>query len=161
MGMTVHVSSPLLARLLAQAAQTPRLEICGLLFGSATAIDDAVACANVSPHPQDSFEIDPQALLAAHRSARGGGPRLIGHYHSHPDGLPIPSARDAQASAGDGALWLILGSGEARCFRAVSGGAVEGAFERVRLDVTQGACAGQDASPQGGSLNSRLGAFPA
>ncbi|RZM10829.1 MAG: hypothetical protein EOP68_05345, partial [Sphingomonas sp.] len=70
-----------------------------------------------------SFEIDPVALFAAHRRARAGGQAVVGHYHSHPSGVPVPSARDAAQAMGDGALWLIIGGGEARLWRSVERGA--------------------------------------
>lgn len=111
-------------------------EICGLLFGTGERITEARAAANVSASPSDSFELDPAALFAALRVERAGGARLLGHYHSHPIGPPAPSPRDAAAAAGEaGRLWLILGAGRARLWRAHRGGAVLGAFEAVRLLV--------------------------
>lgn len=135
METSVGISSGLLDRLLAEAAAAPAIEVCGLLFGDDRGIAGASACRNVADTPATSFEIDPAALIAAHRAMRSGGPRLIGHYHSHPGGQPDPSPRDAAAAtAGD--LWLILGAGEARLWRAVDGGAWLDCFERIRLDVT-------------------------
>ena len=82
--------------------------------------------------PARTFEIDPVALFAAHRRARGGGPAVIGHYHSHPSGVPIPSPRDAAQAMGDGAVWVILGGGLARAWRSVEAGAfVEETIEYV------------------------------
>lgn len=111
--MTVEISRSLLDRLVAEAAAN-RHEICGLLLGSPGRIADAVACANVAADPARSFELDPQALLAAHRAARAGGARIAGHYHSHPSGRAEPSDRDRAMAYGDGALWLILADGAAR-----------------------------------------------
>jgi proteasome lid subunit RPN8/RPN11 len=113
--------------------------------------DERVLCicaiqpaANVSANPADSFEIDPAALFAAIRAERAGGPRVIGHYHSHPHGPAIPSPRDAAAAGEAGRLWLILGDGEAAAWRAMPGGAVAAAFEAVTLAVlpTSGGKAG-------------------
>jgi proteasome lid subunit RPN8/RPN11 len=59
----------------------------------------------------------PAALIAAHRAARAGGPALVGHYHSHPGGSPVPSARDA-AAAEPGSYWIIAGSGALRAWYA-------------------------------------------
>ena len=130
--MSVTISSELLGRLLAEADASPDAEICGLLFGAAGRIDAAEACANVAANPARAFEIDPKALLAAHRRARGGGLAVIGHYHSHPSGLPVPSPRDAAQAMGDGAVWVILGGGEPRAWRSVEVGAfVEEAIERI------------------------------
>ena len=119
--MEARISRSLLDRLLAEAAASPALEICGLLLGRVDgtdcAIDGAPAAANVASHPADSFELDPAALLAAHRAGRTGGPHLLGHYHSHPQGPASPSPRDA-AAAEPGRLWLILGDDGARLWLA-------------------------------------------
>jgi proteasome lid subunit RPN8/RPN11 len=107
------------------------LEVCGLLFGDDRRIEAAQACANVAEDPRRSFEIDPARLLAAHRAARTGGAKIVGHYHSHPSGSATPSARDAAAAAGDGAIWLIVAGTDVRAWRAVEGGSVHGNFEPV------------------------------
>jgi len=129
--MGLEISSTLLARLLTEARNSPAREVCGLLFGTATRIGRAESCANVAADPARAFEIDPAALFAAHRAARQGGPRMIGCYHSHPSGAAVPSARDAEAAMGDGALWLILTATEARLWRT---GAV-GMFEEVSIEA--------------------------
>ncbi|MGB3469968.1 MAG: Mov34/MPN/PAD-1 family protein [Erythrobacter sp.] len=87
-------------------------ECCGLLLGSHNAITAIQPTANVHPSPQSHFEIDPQALIDAHRKARAGGPAIIGYYHSHPTGDPHPSATDRAMAAHDGTVWAIIaGSG--------------------------------------------------
>jgi desampylase len=63
------------------------------------------------------FELHPATLIAAHRAQRQGGPRVMGHYHSHPSGCAEPSAQDV-ADAEPGSLWMILGGGRARLWRA-------------------------------------------
>ncbi|GAA0301004.1 hypothetical protein GCM10009087_08480 [Sphingomonas oligophenolica] len=133
--MGYAISSTLLARLLAEAKDSPGFEVCGLLFGApgdiGARIEAAEACANVAAEPARAFEIEPGALFAAYRRARAGGPVVIGHYHSHPSGEPVPSARDAAQAMGDGALWLILTSDEGRLWRSVE----VGRFEEVGLEV--------------------------
>ncbi|QQV76105.1 M67 family metallopeptidase [Sphingomonas aliaeris] len=129
--MRLEISSTLLARLLADAAASPQAEICGLLFGSDRMIEAAETCANVASEPARRFEIDPVALFAAHRRARGGGAAVIGCYHSHPSGDPVPSVIDAESAMGDGAVWIILGGGEALAWRSGE----RGVFEPVELVV--------------------------
>jgi desampylase len=127
----VLIATDLHARLLAEAVLNPAREVCGLLFGSPDRIEAATPARNVAADPARRFEIDPAALLAAHRAMRAGGPRLVGHYHSHPTGSAEPSPRDAADAVPDGALWLIIGGGEARLWRAVEAGAVHGRFDPV------------------------------
>jgi proteasome lid subunit RPN8/RPN11 len=111
--MTVTISASQLDGILAEVASSPAHEICGLLLGEGFRIDRAVAAANVAHDPAQWFEIDPAALFAALRAERAGGPRVIGHYHSHPNGSAEPSPRDA-AAAEPGKLWLIVAGGTAR-----------------------------------------------
>jgi len=133
--MGYAISSTLLAGLLAAAKNSPDAEVCGLLYGANGRIAEAEACANVAADPARSFEIDPAALFAAHRRARGGaGMGVIGHYHSHPSGAAVPSARDAAQAMGDGALWLILTASEARLWLTERAGG----FDEVELIADSG-----------------------
>lgn len=132
--MSVGISSTLLARLQREAGAS-RDEVCGLLFGTGKDIRDARQCRNVAEHPATAFEVDPAALIAAHRAARAGGPAIIGCYHSHPRGTATPSPRDASAAAPDGAIWLIIAADGARAWRAVDAGSLHGRFAPVALVV--------------------------
>lgn len=134
--MSARISRSLLDGILAHAAASPGREVCGLLFGGGGLIDAAVPAANVHPDPARFFELDPAALIAAHKAERTGGPRLIGHYHSHPSGAAEPSAVDAAAASGGGEYWLIVsGEGAARLWRAVPGGRLHAMFEPADLVV--------------------------
>jgi len=75
----------------------------------------------VADDPDRTFEIEPAALFMAIRLERQGGPRLIGHYHSHPHGVATPSARDS-AAAEPGSYWIIIAGTDLRCWRAADGG---------------------------------------
>ena len=129
--MTVEISSAVLRAILDESAAFPGREVCGLLFGTPDRITGAQSCRNVDSDPARSFEIDPAQLIAAHRAARDGGPQIIGSYHSHPVGAPVPSARDAASAMPDRSIWLIVGGGKAGLWRAVEGGIREGLFDPV------------------------------
>ena len=131
--MVVDISSAVLAGIRALAAAAPDREVCGLLFGTAGWIETAQPCRNVAADPARRFELDPAALLAAHRAARTGGPAIVGHYHSHPSSSPVPSTCDAEAASADGAIWLIVAAAECRGWRAVADGAIHGRFDPVML----------------------------
>ncbi|BBF70378.1 M67 family metallopeptidase [Sphingomonas bisphenolicum] len=131
--MRVEISSILLEQIVALAAAEAH-EVCGLLLGSDDRIAAIVPAANVAADPARHFELDPAALIAAHRAARAGGPKVIGHYHSHPSGVAAPSATDAACAAPDGNLWLIVGVGEATLWRAGPGTAVNVHFTKMHLD---------------------------
>ena len=88
------------------AAQAHPNEACGILFGK-DLITHATLCANVHPTPLTHFEIDPAALIAAHKAERAGGPAIVGYWHSHPAGPALPSATDTASASGDGKVWAI------------------------------------------------------
>jgi proteasome lid subunit RPN8/RPN11 len=93
----------------AEARVSSPEECCGLLLGRGT-IDEALPVANIHPDSRYRFELDPQALIDAHRAARAGGPQVLGYYHSHPAGPAEPSATDRAMAAGDGRVWAIVGA---------------------------------------------------
>lgn len=113
--MALEVTSGALATLREEAARAFPDECCGLLLGRGQRIDTALPATNVHPEPRRHFEIDPAALIAAHRAARAGGPDVIGYFHSHPAGHPRPSAVDCAHSSGDRRVWAIV-AGEAITF---------------------------------------------
>ena len=131
--MDVRVSSEVLTTIRAAASATPGVEVCGLLLGAVDRITDVRACANVAVDPARRFEIDPGGLFAAHRAARGGEATVIGCYHSHPTGVAVPSACDADSAMGDGAVWLIVAGDAVRAWRTVERG-VFVAVELVSFD---------------------------
>jgi len=105
----VEVSGQALAAMRAHAAASLPHEACGILLGEGGRVSEARPAANVHPSPHTRFEIDPQALIDAHRAARGGGgPQVVGYYHSHPRGPAEPSATDRASASGDGKVWAIV-----------------------------------------------------
>lgn len=110
-------------------------ECCGLLFGRNGTVIAVEQCANVAADPAQHFEIDPAALIAAHKSARAGAPPLIGYFHSHPNGLARPSATDLKQASDEGRYWLIVADGKLSVWLPmVTDGVVDG-FEPVSLIV--------------------------
>jgi proteasome lid subunit RPN8/RPN11 len=133
MAMETAVTSGAKATLLAEAAAAHPLEACGLLLGQRGLITAAVPLRNVHPDPARHFELDPHALIAAHRAARAGGPQVLGYYHSHPTGLAEPSATDRACASGDGRIWAIVAGGAIGWWRDTPEG-----FEPLPLRVVAG-----------------------
>lgn len=115
----MKISREVLAGIRAEVAATHPLEACGLLFGDAGDIDGWQVTRNVAKCPGKEFEIDPARLFAALRAERSGGARLIGYWHSHPNGTAEPSARDCEAAQNDGKVWLILAGDDVAAWRVV------------------------------------------
>jgi len=122
--MALRVTRPVLERLQTEAAAAAPDECCGLLLGCGALIDELRPAANIAANPQRHFEIDPQALVDAHRAAREGGPHVLGYYHSHPGGLAAPSTMDRQQSAGDNSVWAIIGESAVTFWRDEEAGFV-------------------------------------
>jgi desampylase len=99
-------------------------ECCGLLLGRGSQVALAQSAANVHPAPESHFEIDPKALITAHRAMRAGGLDLLGYYHSHPNGRAEPSAQDRAAASGDGRIWAIVAAGKVLFWRDETNGFV-------------------------------------
>ena len=112
--MRIEVTSEALGQMRAHAAAAHPDEACGILLGADGRITEARQACNVHPAPATHFEIDPQALINAHRAARGGGAGVLGYYHSHPVGPAEPSATDRACAAGDGKVWAIVSRDDIR-----------------------------------------------
>jgi desampylase len=132
--MKVGISRAVLDQILTHAAGQPEKEVCGLLLGEAGLISAARPAANVASDSGRMFELDPAVLLAAHKAARGGGPAIVGHYHSHPNGNPSPSPADA-GQAESGLLWLIVAGERAALYEARQDGPIHGCFQPVELEL--------------------------
>ena len=120
--MALEVSSAVIETLLTEARAAAPEECCGILLGSCGRIGAASPARNVHQDPLDHFEIDPQALIDAHRSARSGGQQVAGYYHSHPNGLAEPSATDRAMAAADGLVWAIVAAGRVSFWRSGDAG---------------------------------------
>jgi Predicted metal-dependent protease of the PAD1/JAB1 superfamily len=91
-------------------------EACGLVIGRGKGqlvrvtrlVPAANLLAGTSP---DRFELDPATRLQVERELReaGGRDRILGHYHSHPDGTAEPSATDRAMAFEPELAWIIIG----------------------------------------------------
>ena len=133
--MEIRISRRLLDEILAQAQTAGAQECCGLLFGSEGHVRAIGPAANVAPDPQRHFEIDPMVLLAAQKAERAGGTRVIGYYHSHPNGVSGPSLQDAEMAASDGRIWIVVANGTASAWRAGATGGLYGRFDPVTISI--------------------------
>nr|WP_068864028.1 M67 family metallopeptidase [Erythrobacter dokdonensis] len=129
--MRHEVTSQALAAMRAAAAATHPREACGILLGEGGRIISARPTRNVHPTPETRFEIDPQALIDAHRAARAGGLEVVGYFHSHPAGAAAPSATDRAMAAGDGRIWAIIAGGNVTFWRDGEQGFAPLSFARI------------------------------
>jgi proteasome lid subunit RPN8/RPN11 len=109
----LHLTDELAARVLMAASRAYPNECCGLIEGDdvrggwrALAIHEAK---NIADDPRRRFLIDPQAQFDLMRRLRGADTRIIGCFHSHPDGEAAPSAADRAEAYETDFLYLIAG----------------------------------------------------
>lgn len=127
------------ARILDESREAHPLECCGLLIGrvqdGAARVAEVLPAANVAEAPERAFEIDPRTLIQAHRGARERGQTILGWYHSHPSGVAVPSACDAERAAENGKAWIIVADGEMAAYASVEQGDVAGRFRPLPVQV--------------------------
>lgn len=126
--MPLRLNSAHHAALAALATAAFPCEACALLIGREDGdllrLERIVPAANLAASPEREFELDPAVHVAELRRLReAGGPRkILGHWHSHPNGRAEPSAQDAAMIFDPAMLWLIsavdaTGAAPPRAFR--------------------------------------------
>lgn len=75
-------------------------EGCGLLLGrvegGGRVVEEVRPAPNRWEGREDRYLVDPETLRRAVDEEAGGGPRVLGFWHSHPDADPVPSATDGE-----------------------------------------------------------------
>ncbi|MCF6215010.1 MAG: M67 family metallopeptidase [Emcibacter sp.] len=83
-------------------------EACGILIGQGGQVTKVIPSPNLSATPEKSFEIDPALIIHHQRDCRAGSDKIIGHYHSHPDGQAVPSTHDHAQNYDEALIWVIV-----------------------------------------------------
>lgn len=107
--MTLWLRPCLAKQLVAHAQAVVPEEACGILLGTSSEISEIIPAANVAAQPNIRFEIDPVVLARTLTGLERHQLALIGFYHSHPAGHPIPSQQDIRDSCYPRTAMLIVG----------------------------------------------------
>jgi desampylase len=99
----VTLTKEVMATMQAHAEQTFPEECVGVLFSDGT----TQPLHNTAVDRRRGFLVSARETLAVERTAASRGLRVSAFYHSHPDGLPLPSREDA-AHAQPGSVTIIL-----------------------------------------------------
>ena len=89
-------------------------ETCGLLGGKGNLLGNLNVtrvkfCENVSESStKTSFQVDPRDRFSFMRELQNTNELIVGHYHSHPDQIAEPSARDLKMAFEPNLIWLII-----------------------------------------------------
>jgi proteasome lid subunit RPN8/RPN11 len=98
----IHVEEAAWRDMVTHAEATYPNECCGVMLGSVDEVkivQQAVVLENVAQGSQRArYELAPEDLIHANRSARENGLDLIGIYHSHPDADAYFSETDLKNS---------------------------------------------------------------
>jgi proteasome lid subunit RPN8/RPN11 len=102
------VDARVLAVIACQTAATPRIEAGGFLGGDNSGhIGDVWPVANRSPKPYCEFKCADDDYRGAAERFEAGGLFLVGGYHSHPTGSPMPSRDDWRTAEGLGVMLIV------------------------------------------------------
>jgi proteasome lid subunit RPN8/RPN11 len=141
----LHVPPALLKAIADSAERAYPREACGLIVGEGSTevlrATAAIESANLAPADRpDRFEIDPALRLRVQREARGRGERVLGHWHSHPDGAAHPSATDLSLAWERDLVWLVVQVVGGQAMRITAHRLVEDGsrFESVALAEGEG-----------------------
>ncbi|MGE5547331.1 MAG: M67 family metallopeptidase [Solirubrobacterales bacterium] len=113
--MILQIDAALLKSIVDAAEAAYPAEACGLIVGRGKGqlvrVTRVVAAANLLADQPGRFELDPAVRVALERDLReaGGKDRVVGHYHSHPDGSADPSAADRAGAFEPELAWVIVG----------------------------------------------------
>ena len=119
----VIIPTAVVGDMLAHAREEAPRECCGLLVGCATSIVRSVRARNLDAKAT-RYLIAPEDHFAAIRSARAEHLDVVGAYHSHPSGAPVPSATDlSEADSGSDFLYVIVSpmGDDVRAYRIEAG----------------------------------------
>lgn len=97
-------------------------ECCGLLigYGDTSVVVTGIIKSENRAVSRDRFVIDTQLQFDLVRKLRGTDRRVLGPYHSHPNGRAEPSKHDEEMAIETGQIWLIVPvqNGKAQALRA-------------------------------------------
>jgi proteasome lid subunit RPN8/RPN11 len=110
MASTLSISDEARALMCEAAEHAFPKECCGLLIGvggDSVIVSQAVVAPNLSEEP-NRFLIDPQVHFDWLRKLRGTTERIVGHFHSHPNGSAEPSKTDSEMAIERDQYWVII-----------------------------------------------------
>jgi len=84
-------------------------EVCGLIAGANRSVERILPIRNAAANPTHQYYMDEAQLTAAMFEFERARLSLMGIYHSHPDGEPIPSPTDVRQATYPGTAYLIVG----------------------------------------------------
>lgn len=134
-GRRVVIPKEVLRDIVEHAREEAPREACGLLLGSSEGSDVVIKVNYRAENVSESeflYEVSPYDIYRALKEAESSGMELVGVYHSHPLGEPIPSPIDVERAV-PGLVYLIVSRGDLRAFELV-----EGELREVEVSIDGG-----------------------
>lgn len=86
-------------------------ETCGVIYGSvqgsALLADGFDLVANAAAAPEANFFFDPRDWVEIYFRAQKNQRSIVGLFHSHPNGAPLPSASDSRGFVPWETYWIV------------------------------------------------------
>jgi proteasome lid subunit RPN8/RPN11 len=113
----LHFSQKLFDQMIAHASTTPYVEVCGLVSTKRIhPIENAAA------HPENSFMLDPVQFIDTYYQIRQSTDEtILGIYHSHPNGLAVPSPTDIQQANYPDWIYFIVHNSRISAWHIING----------------------------------------
>ncbi len=112
-------------------------ECCGLIWvkkNKMNHVDKLELTKNIALNPLKHFEIDPKPLFDANRKSRVSDDKLIGVFHSHPNGRAVPSKLDA-SNVVLGQIWIIIANNSMRGWLSDENGEIYDRFNSIIINI--------------------------
>ncbi len=110
----MRISRQLLESIVEHAQQSRPYECCGILMstsGNGSIVDYVIPAENIDKEdPERGYVLGHKAHLKAVEMEAVGESRIVGYYHSHPDGKARASKRDVEQAINN-VTYLITGLG--------------------------------------------------
>lgn len=107
--MQLYLASEHVATILKHVYHEFPREACGIIAGRNGQVQQVIPVANVADQPEKYYRLDDRALAACLMRFEQEGVTLLGFYHSHPQGDPVPSQTDIHQASYHDVAYLIIG----------------------------------------------------
>lgn len=115
-------------------------ETCGIIYGTESneriTADAYSLIRNAAASQTDNFSFHPEDWVAAYFQAQKNQRKIVGLFHTHPQGTILPSRLDEQGSIPWGTYWIISfagGHSELAAYRRDSSSQVWAALSLKRI----------------------------
>ncbi|NOX21098.1 MAG: M67 family metallopeptidase [Nitrospirae bacterium] len=107
----IKVPSKILSEIVEHARQGYPEEVCGILAGKEQRVNTIYRMTNTE-HSPVSYFMDPKEQFQVMKDMRQKDLQMLAIYHSHPDSVAYPSAKDVRLAFYDDVAYIIVSLAE-------------------------------------------------